>query len=183
MFSRFFNSFKARKQFKSGMEYLAARDFSSARGEFEEARKLDPHDDMTLLNLGQVYTELGEYEKAIEALSKAKELASPVNPIPEIYLGYAYYRHGKLDEANEALESALKIDIKHPAAHYYLGLVSLKRGRVEEATEHFEEVVSEKPTFIQARLLAIGEMMLESRAMREERTASTAHEVEERGET
>jgi tetratricopeptide (TPR) repeat protein len=157
------NFFKNRKAapFKNrGMEALLMRNYEEAVSNFEVALIHFPDDDISLLNLGYAYTGLKKYDKAKEVLERAVGLASPVNPAPQIALAMVHYETANFELAKKHIDEALKIDIKHPAAHYYLGLILLKEGRMDEATEEFEEVISEKPTFVQARILAIGESYL-----------------------
>jgi len=157
------NFLKNRKSASSrnkGLNSLIIRDYNEAIINFEKALEIFPDDDISLLNLGYSYTGLKKFDEAKNALVKAVKLASPVNPAPEIALAMVYYETENFDLARNSINNALKIDIKHPAAHYYLGLILLKENRVDEATEEFEEVISEKPTFVQARMLAIGEAYL-----------------------
>ena len=143
-----------------GISFLEEKKYDDAITELTEALKKSPDDEIVLLNIGQAFLEIKKYDDAITNLQKAAQKASSVNPVPAIMLGYAYYKADRLDEAEKSIEAALKIDSKHPAAYYYRGLISLKHGRVDEATDAFEEVISERPTFVQARLLAIGEMFI-----------------------
>jgi tetratricopeptide (TPR) repeat protein len=143
-----------------GMRFLEEKRFEEAVSELKEAVVSSPRDETSLLSLSQALFELKRFEDAIEYLTAAAENASSINPVPAIMLGYAYYKIEKVDEARSTLERAMKIDSKHPAARYYMGLVHLKSGNIDAATDEFEEVISEKPTFIQARLLAIGEMFI-----------------------
>ncbi len=145
---------------KKGLNYLEARQYEEAAEQFKSALEKSPGDNDLLLNISQALFELKKFEDALPYLKTAAAKASSINPVPAIMLGYALYKLDMLDEAGEALNAALKIDSKHPAAHYYMGLLNLKLGNIDIATDSFEEVISEKPTFIQARLLAIGEMFI-----------------------
>lgn len=64
-------------------------------------------------NLGWTYDEMGEHEKALEALLKARKYhqSSPAIPraVAENSVGYAYFKVGKLDEAEMALSACLAI--------------------------------------------------------------------------
>ncbi len=143
-----------------GMRFLEEKRFEEAVSELKEAVVSSPKDETSLLSLSQALFELKRFEESIEYLKTAAENASSINPVPAIMLGYAYYKTEKVEDARSALERAMKVDSKHPAARYYMGLVHLKSGNIDAATDEFEEVISEKPTFIQARLLAIGEMFI-----------------------
>jgi tetratricopeptide (TPR) repeat protein len=159
-FTGFFSHFKARKPRNRGLDALYQRNYLDAENAFLEVLEIDQEDSITWLNLGYALTGQKRFEEALGPLEKAVEFASPVNPAPRIALGMAYYELGRNDEARAELQTALKTDVKHPAAHYYLGLILLRENRLDEATEEFEEVISEKPTFVQARLLTIGETYL-----------------------
>ncbi|HOT75570.1 MAG TPA: tetratricopeptide repeat protein [Candidatus Wallbacteria bacterium] len=145
---------------KKGLEFLDNKQYEEAAARFKTALEKSPFDQSLLLNISQALFELKRFEEAVGYLKTAAEKASSINPVPAIMLGYALYKLDRLEEAGAALDAALKIDSKHPAAHYYMGLLNLKLGNVDVATDSFEEVISEKPTFIQARLLAIGEMYI-----------------------
>lgn len=160
MFSFIKSLFVTNEDKKKGQSFLDSGNYSDAVSHFKAALEKSPDDSGMLLNISQALFELKNYEEAVPYLKTAAAKASSINPVPAIMLGFALYKLDRLDEAGEALKTALKIDSKHPAAHYYTGLLNLKRGNVDSATDSFEEVISEKPTFIQARLLAIGEMYI-----------------------
>jgi len=145
---------------KKGLALLEARQYEEAAEQFRAALERSPGDGGLLLNISHALFEQKKFDEAVPYLKTASEKASSINPVPAIMLGYALYKSEKLEEAGQALSAALKIDSKHPAAHYYMGLLNLKLGNIDAATDSFEEVISEKPTFIQARLLAIGEMFI-----------------------
>ncbi len=159
-FSNLIKSLRSRKFRNNGLNSLFMRDYKVAEENFLKAIEIYPEDEISLLNLGYSLTSEKRFDEAIINLQKAVDCASPVNPAPAIALAMAYYETGKIENANVFLKEALKIDVKHPAVHYYLGLILLKEERFDEATEEFEEVIAEKPTFVQARLLAIGETWL-----------------------
>lgn len=145
---------------KLGQGHLDAGRYEEAVSHLKAALAKAPEDQTLLMNISQALFELKNFEDAVPYLKTAAAKASSINPVPAIMLGYALYRLDRLEESSEALKTALKIDSKHPAAHYYMGLLNLKQGNIDSATDSFEEVISEKPTFIQARLLAIGEMYI-----------------------
>ncbi len=155
---------------KKGLSYLESRQYEEAAEQFKAALEKSPGDNGLLLNISQALFEQKKFEDALPYLKTAAAKASSINPVPAIMLGYALYKLDKLEDAGEALNAALKIDSKHPAAHYYMGLLNLKLGNIDTATDSFEEVISEKPTFIQARLLAIGEMFIINSERKNEKT-------------
>lgn len=160
MFEFIKNIFVSNEKKTLGMSLLDEKRHAEAVEAFIAALEKSPDDIDILLNISHALFELKRHADAIEYLKRAASRASSINPVPEIMLGYAYYKTDALDESKAALERALRIDSKHPAARYYMGLLNLKLGNIDAATDEFEEVISEKPTFMQARLLAIGESFI-----------------------
>lgn len=160
MFSFLRKIFIKNEELIKGLKYFDEGNYNKAVEHLKEALKIDPSNDKILLSLSQALLELKQYDEALIYLNELVKNVSSINPVPLIMLGYALYNLNRLDEAEEALKKALKIDSKHPAIHYYLGLLNIKKGNIDIATDCFEEVISEKPTFLKARLLAIGELLL-----------------------
>ncbi len=160
MFSFIRSLFMTDENKKMGFDCLDNRQYDRAVEYFRAALEKKPSDNNILMNISHALFELKRFEEAVGYLKTAADKASSVNPVPAIMLGYALYKSERLEEAEAALSAALKIDSKHPAAHYYAGLLNLKKGNIDAATDSFEEVISEKPAFVQARLLAIGEMFI-----------------------
>lgn len=155
--SRLFGGGPARRLCDEGCDLLAERRYAEAEAKLRAAVDAAPEDETALYNLGLALHFQRRREEAAGILERAVKHAAPVNPAPLIALGMVQYELERFAAARESLLSALRLDCKHPAAHYYLGLILLKEGRVDEATEAFEEVIAERPTFVQARLLALGE--------------------------
>lgn len=154
---RLFGGSPARKLCDEGCDLLAERKYAEAEAKLRQAVEAAPEDETSLYNLGLSLHFQRKRQEAAEVLERAVKHAAPVNPAPLIALGMVRYELERFDAARESLQAALRLDCKHPAAHYYLGLILLKEGRVDEATEAFEEVIAERPTFVQARMLALGE--------------------------
>lgn len=160
-----FSGWRSAAPRNEGIDALAERDYPRAETHLRKALELSPDDETALYNLGVALHGQRRYPEAAETLERAVAGAAPVNPAPLIALGMVRYETGDFERARVALRDALRIDVKHPAAHYYLGLILLKEGRVDEATEEFEEVIAERPTFVQARMLALGEGFLNAQKL------------------
>jgi len=121
-----------------GVLLLDLRKPAEAEAEFQKAVGLDPNYAEAHHNLGLSFAEQGRYEQAIAAYRKA--LSLPVYPTPEVgyyNLGRAYAQVNKLQEAEEALRTAIQLEPKLAAAHYQLGVVLTSTGRREEAMGAF----------------------------------------------
>ncbi len=84
-----------------------------------------------LLNLGMVYTDLGDHKGAIKTLSDvvAKE-PNWVFALNE--LGVAYFNDGNFKEATTQFKRAVGRDDKFAEAHYNLGRSEFKNGKINE---------------------------------------------------
>ena len=76
-------------------------------------------------------------------------------------LGDVYYRLNRLDEARDALRTALSVDLSTPEAHNNLGVVLLAQGKIVAAQAEFREAIRHRPDYGAAhanlaRLLAKG---------------------------
>jgi tetratricopeptide (TPR) repeat protein len=91
-----------------------------------------------------------EYDIAIELLL---EVSSNTNKhsAPYINLGIAYVELGKIEDAENILLKAIKINPVHPVTNNELALVYRKTGRFSEAKKTYESVIKNYPQFLPAR--------------------------------
>ena len=146
-----------------GVSYLNLNRQAEALGELKRAVDLDGTYGAALHNLGVAYATAGKWDEAIRAYKKALSLPAYGN-LEGTYnnLGWAYYNLGQLQEAEEVLRLALKLDPKMVAASYHLGLVLLKAGRRDEAKAEFRRARELEPDTpfglaAQQHLKALGE--------------------------
>lgn len=66
-------------------------------------------------------------------------------------LGNALMDSGRIPEAIEHYEQALRINPDFADAHYNLGLALKSLGRTLEAIQHYEQALRIQPDFVQAR--------------------------------
>ncbi|HKV23627.1 MAG TPA: tetratricopeptide repeat protein [Candidatus Acidoferrum sp.] len=94
------------------------KEFAEARNSLEKAVEERPEYSVSQLTLGQLELMAGEIDKAIEHLSKARQLA-PDNPAVYSELAAAYRREGKMAEAENALATLTGLN-RQQAAKYKL---------------------------------------------------------------
>lgn len=109
-------------------------------GEQEMADQAAAH-----LNLGTVYGNFKQFDKAIESYQTAIRLDPEFVPA-HINLALLYNFQGKNAEAEQLLRQALQHAPQLPDAHYYLGLLLAEdSGRLAEAAESLGEAVKHAP--------------------------------------
>ncbi|MGD0016050.1 MAG: tetratricopeptide repeat protein [Verrucomicrobiia bacterium] len=62
-------------------------------------------------------------------------------------LGNTLLRSGKVTEAMQHYEQALRLNPDYPEAHYNLGFALAQAGKVQEAIEHYEQALRIKPDY------------------------------------
>jgi len=132
--------------------YRKAKDFPRAIEAMEKVTVIDPRSDQAYFQLGALYDEAKNKEKTIASMKKAIEL-NPKNSAALNYLGYTWAEMGvRLDEAEDLILRALKIE---PNDGFYidsLGWVYYQKGDYLRAVEQLEravEITVEDPTIIE----------------------------------
>ncbi len=110
----------------------------------EAATKLRPDLPGAALNLGILYYDVQQYDRAEQALLKAYQEPS-TRFSAALFLGLTRYRKGNFQGAREALVEAEKDPALRPTAQYYQGLVLLREGQADAAKALFTQVQSERP--------------------------------------
>lgn len=116
----------------------------------ERARTIDPLDPENWSLLGNFYSVLmganidGVYEKAKEALTKAKEL-NPRNPLSALNLAVLEGRAGNYDAARAYTEEAINLRPNFTDAFYYLSQIDVATGNVEGAIRSTLSIITLEP--------------------------------------
>lgn len=100
-------------------------------------------------NLGYAYVELGEYERSLEYIDKALEIL-PNDEYEYTNKANALQSLGRLEEAQEFYELALKENKHNANAHYGLGMIHYEAGRYDQAIEAFDTYLTYYPMDIDA---------------------------------
>ena len=90
--------------------------------------------------LGKLYLRLHKVDKAVDALSRARE-ADPTNLDNLRNLGTAQLQLGRVEEAEKAFKAVLVQNDRFGAAYNGLGLVAIQRGDAETARRDFEKAI------------------------------------------
>ncbi len=108
----------------------------------EGIKKGDP---ASVFGLGRFYLHQDRWAEAVVQLQKAARMMQ--SPFILSSLGDAYYRIGKLHEAQTTLESALFLDPSASIVHYRLAVVLQDMGKRDEALDHLLKIEALAPMF------------------------------------
>jgi tetratricopeptide (TPR) repeat protein len=111
-----------------------------AKACFEKVIEINPYDEQAYGSLAHVYTRKGDYEQAVELLTKQLEYRK--HPYLYISRGYAYSYLGRADLEKEDYLNALELDPDFASAHNNLGIVYYDEDELEKALEHLDKALS-----------------------------------------
>lgn len=97
-------------------------------------------------NLGVLFVEKGEYEKAIHHFREAIKIRPD---FVDAYsnMGIAFKEKGRIDKAKAYYYKALEIKPRFSKAHYNLGVAFEEEGRFEKALYHYRKAVKFNPKY------------------------------------
>jgi Tfp pilus assembly protein PilF len=136
---------------------------------YEKARKDDPRQEQVCRRLAVLYDRLGNCQKSLEEYQRALQL-TPRDPDLLNDLGYSYYVHGKLSEAEGYLRQATVLNAKHARAWINLGLVLGAERRYGECVDAFTKAVAPAQAHCNLAFIYTTQQMWEE-AKQEYRTA------------
>lgn len=129
--------------FVKGSIFERQKKYEPAEQEFKRILSSDPQNAMTLNYYGYMLADRGvRLDEALAYIKKAVEL-DPANGAYLDSLGWAYYKLGKYDQAEENLNKALQHTPNDPTVQEHMGDVYQKTGRLKQAAAHWERAVSE----------------------------------------
>jgi Tfp pilus assembly protein PilF len=133
--------------------YQLKQAFPEAEKHYLKALKLAPNDPRIANNLGSLYLDMGEWDKAIESFQKAN--ANLLFNNPEMALtgiGFAYFRKMDYEKAGLYYQKALKKKWNFAPAYFRLGELSQAEGKNELARHSFQKALDLSPNWALAQL-------------------------------
>jgi tetratricopeptide (TPR) repeat protein len=129
--------------FVKGSVYERQKKYDQAEEAFKQVLNGDPQNAVALNYLGYMLADRGvRLEEALNYLKKAIAL-DPANGAYLDSLGWAYYKLGKYDLAEQNLSKAVQRTPNDPTVQDHLGDVYLKVGRLKQAAAHWERALNE----------------------------------------
>jgi tetratricopeptide (TPR) repeat protein len=123
--------------------------------EFEKDER--PND--SLLLVGQLWIEIGDYGRAVSTFHRALQ-SDPSLQQAHYFAGQADIRWEHWTEAADEFQAELQLEPNSADAKYNLGFVYLQQSNIESAVALFQEVVSANPNHANAQY-QLGKIMLD----------------------
>jgi tetratricopeptide (TPR) repeat protein len=165
--------------FLRGDTYEHEKKYEDAEAEFKKVLAANPQSAVTLNYLGYMNADRGV--QLDESLAQIKEAVSldPTNGAYLDSLGWAYFKLGKYDLAEENLNKASLRMGSDPTVQDHLGDLFQKTGRLKLAAEHWERAVEEwnktVPAEVDTDLLATTQKKLDAAKVRLAKEESQQH--------
>ena len=129
--------------FVKGSVYEREKKYEQAEEAFKQVLAGDPQNAVALNYLGYMLADRGvRLDEALNYVKKAIEL-DPANGAYLDSLGWAYFKLGKYDLAEENLSKAVQRTPNDPTVQDHLGDVYQKTGRLKQAAAHWERALNE----------------------------------------
>src|SRR5205085_3694532 len=133
-----------------GDYYFANGDLDKAVAEYESLYRAHPKNLQTKKNYIQLLILKNRLEEA-RKLDDEILKTSPQDVDALVFRGQVKMRDGHVDEAVNALQSALKSDPDNGVAHYHLGLALDQQGNLARAESEWRDAVRLKPDLMEAQ--------------------------------
>ena len=134
---------KAYVDFLRGSTFERQKQYGPAEEMFRKVLANDPQNAMTLNYLGYMLADRGsKLDEALGLIKKAVDL-EPANSAYLDSLGWAYFRLGKYDQAEDNLTKASQHMGADPTVQDHLGDLYQKTGRLKLAAAHWERALQE----------------------------------------
>jgi len=120
-----------------------------AQSYYQKVLKIDPNHSQALNNIGVIFKELGENQKAKECYEKAITI-NPNYAAAHYNLGSIFKNLGENQKAKECYEKAIAINPNYSDAHYNLGNIFIKLKENQKAKECYEKAIAINPNYANA---------------------------------
>lgn len=121
-----------------GEAYHRKRQQAKALENYYHAIRLSPASSLDAYgNIGSIYVDLGEYEKAVQIFSQLL-MIDRNDATTYAGRGHAYYQDGSYDSAIEDFNRSLLLSPRQPTVYLYRGLSHEKRGNRSAAKQDFK---------------------------------------------
>ena len=116
---------------------------------YNQILKIDPSHSQSLSNIGVIFTNLKEHQKAKDCFEKAIEI-DPNFTDAHYNLGVIFKDLGENQKAKNCFEKVIEINPNHVDAHNNLGVIFKDLGENQKAKDCFEKVIEINPNYLDA---------------------------------
>ena len=132
-----------------GNQLKASKDYPGAIAKYEAAIAANPSLYAAYGEIGLIYSEMNQPDKAAEAFNKLLE-KDPGNADAAVDLANLYFKQGKTEEAKKALSGLDISKVTNASTLYNLGVGFYNAQQNEEAIKYWEKAVSIDPNMTDA---------------------------------
>jgi tetratricopeptide (TPR) repeat protein len=125
--------------------YKQIKKYDEAIAGYMRLAELDPRDYKPPMNLGEIYLEMKDIEKAIPFLQQAIALEPERSAMAHNLLGASYLEKKMLDQAEPEIRKALEMRPRIPDAHYHLALLFEEKNALDRALEEYKKELEIHP--------------------------------------
>lgn len=132
----------AREHLNYGLALLRAGKTPEGKAEVDKAQKMDPKIPHTWFNLGIVYKQESDYDRAIQQFEQMVRLV-PDEPVSQYNLGVLYKLVGKPEEAVRQFEIAVRLNPNLAGPHFQLYNAYRQTDKLQDANRElalFQEI-------------------------------------------
>jgi tetratricopeptide (TPR) repeat protein len=127
-----------------GSFYLSQQNHKQASAFYENAIRLQPRAIQPYVNISFAYNALGQNDKGIQSLRKAREL-DPKSLEANLNLGLLLGEMGQVEEAAAYLKEAAALDPRSAVAAYNLGVIQANLGKLDSAIDSLRRAYRLEP--------------------------------------
>jgi tetratricopeptide (TPR) repeat protein len=135
------------KAYKDELEVLGRQRLANLSVDYRELLKKNPKDLGALGQLGLLYGENGLHSEALEQFQKILAV-DKANALALNNIGNISYLQGRMDDARQAYEAALKASPDDPGIMVNLARIALQGGKKEAAKKLFQDAASIDPRVV-----------------------------------
>lgn len=116
---------------------------------FTDASILSPKSAKVFFNLGKVYQDRKQNEKAVDSYNKSINIY-PEYALPYNNLGNIRSEEGSIDDAISYYNKAIQFNPRYALAYYNRGRAYRKKGLIDEAISDYNEAIRFNPEYVEA---------------------------------
>ncbi len=121
-----------------------ARRYDDAIEAFQTTLEMDPSFSRTHFELGRAYLGKSMYEEALAEYQKEKEVTRSWDPVIDAYIGIAYAKMGRKDDAQRILDNLIEQSKKRYVSSWAFGRLCFYLGKNDQGFEWTEKVYEER---------------------------------------